>query len=191
MVLFFKKEHSSLPCAFAFAGHIDAMRLCTRLAALSDETAVSALLLASYSALMAKDYEAGVLAAALPRMVRANPGLLGSGTFYVVEGPGYAVIGCGGWTLAAPGTKVEVAGLGHLRHFATHPDFVRRGVGRLIYDRCVGAAGLACVTRFQAYSSLTAVPFYASVGLAFVRSFDLPLGGGASLPAVLMEGAWV
>jgi len=44
-----------------------------RLAALSDETAVSALLLAAYTDLMAKDYDPKVLAAALPRMVRANP----------------------------------------------------------------------------------------------------------------------
>lgn len=159
-----------------------------RIATLGDEIAVSALLLASYTELMAKDYDAAVLSAALPRMVRANPGLLGAGTFYVVDGPAGAVIGCGGWTLAAPGTATEMAGLAHVRHFATHPDFARRGVGRLIYDRCVAAAKLAGVTRFQAYSSCTAVAFYASVGLRVVRAFDLPLGGGVTLPAVLMEG---
>jgi GNAT superfamily N-acetyltransferase len=161
----------------------------TRIAVPGDDDAVSALLLASYPLLMAKDYTADALAVALPKMVRANPALLSSGTFYVVDGPGAFLIGCGGWTLAAPGTKDVMAGLAHLRHFATHPDSVRQGVGRLIYDRCAQDAKLASVTRFQAYSSLTAVAFYASAGLRIVRNFDLPLGGDATLPAVLMEGA--
>ncbi len=159
-----------------------------RVAVPGDEAAVSAVLLASYTQLMAKDYEAGVLSASLPRMVQANPGLLASGTFYVGVGPGGVLTGCGGWTVAAPGTKAEIAGLGHLRHFGTHPDFVRRGVGRLIYNRCVGAAKLAAVAKFQAYASLTSVPFYASVGLHFIRNFDLSLGGDVTLPAALMEG---
>jgi GNAT superfamily N-acetyltransferase len=160
----------------------------TRISLLSDEMSVSALLLASYSELMASDYEAAALNATLPVMVRANQNLLGSGTFYVVDGPASSVIGCGGWTLAAPGTKMQTACLAHLRHFATHPDFTRRGVGRLIYDRCVEAAKVAGATRFQAYSSITAVSFYCSVGLQVVRTFDLPLGGDVTLPAVLMEG---
>jgi GNAT superfamily N-acetyltransferase len=159
-----------------------------RLAVPSDEILVSALLLASYTTLMAKDYDAVVLAAALPRMVRANPSLLCSGTFYVVDAPAASVIGCGGWTLAAPGTEMEIASLAHLRHFATHPDFTRQGVGRLIYDRCVEAAALAGVTRFQANASLNAVAFYGSVGLRFIRNFELSLGGDVTLPAALMEG---
>jgi N-acetylglutamate synthase-like GNAT family acetyltransferase len=159
-----------------------------RLAALSDETAVSALLRAAYTDLMAKDYDPEVLAAALPRMVRANPSLLASGTFYVVESPASSIIACGGWTHAAPGTATQTANLAHLRHFATHPSFARRGIGRRIYHRCLQAAKSSGVTKFQAYSSLNAVPFYAGVGLAFIRTFDLPLGDSVKLPAALMEG---
>ncbi len=149
---------------------------------------MTALLLASYPKLMAADYDAATLAAALPKLVRANPSHLRSGTFYVVDGLPGSVIGCGGWTVAAPDTKAEIPGLAHLRHFATHPDFARQGVGRLIYNRCVEAAKLAGATRFQAYSSLTAIAFYSSVGLRRIRNFDLPLGGEVKLPAALMEG---
>ncbi len=153
-----------------------------------DESRVSALLLASYAVLMADAYDAGVLAAALPRMTRANPRLLGSGTFYVVDGPDASIVGCGGWTLATPGTDTSTAGVAHLRHFATHPAYTRRSVGRLVYDRCAASARLAGADRFHAYSSLTAVPFYASMGLAPVRDFDLSLGDDVKLPAKLMEG---
>jgi GNAT superfamily N-acetyltransferase len=159
-----------------------------RCAVPGDETAVSALLLASYSELMAKDHDPHTMAAALPAMVRANPSLLASGTFYVVDGPASSVFGCGGWTIAAPGTNMETAGLAHLRHFATHPAFVRQGIGRLIYNRCVEAARRAGVTRFQAFSSLTAVAFYASAGLSIIRPFDLALAGNVKMPAMLMQG---
>jgi GNAT superfamily N-acetyltransferase len=118
----------------------------TRIATVSDENRVSELLLASYTELMARDYEPGVLAASLPKMVRANTSLLGSGTFYIVDGPNSTAIGCGGWTLAAPGSGMETAGVANLRHFATHPGFTRQGIGRLIFSRCVEAARLAGVT---------------------------------------------
>ncbi len=72
--------------------------------------------------------------------------------------------------------------------FATHLDHVRRGSGRLIYHQGISAATLAGVTRFQAYSSLAALAFYASVGLEVVRHFHLPLGAGVTLSAALMEG---
>jgi len=52
----------------------------------------------------------------------------------------------------------------------------------------VAAARVAGITSLQAYSSLTAVPFYASVGLQRIRDFDLTLGGDIRFPAVLMEG---
>jgi len=105
-----------------------------RIAEPDDEGAVSAVLLASYTALLAKDYAPAVLAAALPRMVRANPALLAEGSFYVIDGPDGTVIGCGGWTRAAPGSGEQTASVGHLRHFATHPAEARRGIGRLIYN---------------------------------------------------------
>ena len=164
------------------------MRMHARIATPGDEILVSRLLLASYTELMAGGYEAAVLAAALPRLVRANPSLLGSGTFYVVDGPGASIIGCGGWTLADPATKLESQGLAHVRHFATHPNFVRQGIGRLIYSKCAEAATLAGVTKFQAYASLNAVQFYNSVGLVLIRAFELSLGGDIKFPAALMQG---
>jgi GNAT superfamily N-acetyltransferase len=160
----------------------------TRIATVSDENRVSELLLASYTELMARDYEPGVLAASLPKMVRANTSLLGSGTFYIVDGPNSTAIGCGGWTLAAPGSGMETAGVANLRHFATHPGFTRQGIGRLIFSRCVEAARLAGVTIFQAYASLTAVAFYSSLGLQHIGDFDLQLGDGVALSAALMQG---
>ena len=96
-----------------------------RTASLEDAEAVSALLQASYPSLMALGYDPVLFARALTLLTKANPALLSSGTWYVVElsGADGALIGCGGWARQrpdAPNEPVDTV-LGHLRHFATHP----------------------------------------------------------------------
>ena len=99
-----------------------------------DERQVSALLAAAYPKLMAGAYPEALLAKVLPLMTQANPALLASGTFYLAETGESEVIGCGGWTFEHPGSGERVTGLAHIRHFASHPDRVRQGIGRVIAE---------------------------------------------------------
>src|SRR3712207_6759356 len=82
---------------------------------------VGSVLSVSYPSLMAGGYSADVLARALPFMVRPNPTLLRSGTYYLAETADDTVAGCGGWTLERPGAGSAPVDpkLGHIRHFAT------------------------------------------------------------------------
>ena len=153
-----------------------------------DFSAVEALLGRSYPALMAAAYEESVLARALPRMTKANPELLASGTFYLAEEEG-EVVGCGGWTFAEPGSGRLVDGLAHLRHFAVDPARARSGIGRLIFDECARIAAERQARRLQAFSGLNAEPFYASMGLKRLDIVHVPMGDGVVLPVVLMERA--
>lgn len=159
-----------------------------RVADPADEAAVTALLRASYPVLMRPAYEPATLAAALPLMARANPGLLKSGTFYVAAADTGAVVGCGGWTHHRPGSAEVVPGLAHLRHFASHPDHAGRGVGRAIFAACRSAAREAGVTRLECYASLNAEGFYAALGLSPVRLVEVPMGSGLRFPSVVMQG---
>lgn len=152
----------------------------------SDAAAVSALLDASYSAAFARRYEDHVLAAALPLMTRANPRLLASGTYHVAEAPEGVLVGCGGWTRDRPGSGEVVNGLAHVRHFGTHPEWARRGVGRALFARCVEEARAEGVRRFECYSSLVAEEFYRALGFAAVERKDIELRSGIRLPGVLM-----
>jgi hypothetical protein len=94
-------------------------------------------LAASYSILFSAHYRSETLRSALPQMTKANPKLLASGTYYVAEAePGNLIVGRGGWTAARPGSGEIVEG--H-RHFATHQDLVRRGVGANLLDRAASA----------------------------------------------------
>lgn len=158
-----------------------------RATTVADTSGVEALLCRSYPALMADAYEAGVLAQALPMMTRANPSLLASGTYYLVEIDGL-VVGCGGWTFGEPGSGRTEPGLAHLRHFAVCPDRGRRGIGRTLYEKCLATAVQAGVARFQAFSSRNAEAFYAGMGLKRRGEIRIPMGPALSFPAVLMEG---
>ncbi len=133
-----------------------------RTATPADAAGIEAVLAASYPVLLAPDYPPEILAATLPRMIRANPALLTSGTFHVVEVAG-TIVACGGWTPAAPQGALT-PGLGHVRHVATHPDHLRRGYAAAILARAAGEARDAGLGRLAAASTLTAAPFYAALG---------------------------
>lgn len=159
-----------------------------RRATLADEAAVSALLRASYPILMRAAYDELALGPALELMTKANPALLASGTFYVAESIDGVIVGCGGWSREPPpGDHKAGPNLGHIRHFATHPEWTNRGIGRAIYDVCEADAQSAGIDCFDCNSALNAEGFYAAVGFDSVRSLDVALGPGVVFPGVLMH----
>jgi N-acetylglutamate synthase-like GNAT family acetyltransferase len=160
-----------------------------RVAQPKDATRIDALLQACYPPLMAGSYKAGLLARVLPLMTRSNPALLCSGSYYLAEMVSGEVTGCGGWSFGQPGSGDLVQGLAHIRHFATHPDWTRRGIGRALFERSARDAKAAGISRLQAYSSLNAEAFYRAVGFKTLRPVEVELLPGLMLPAVLMECA--
>jgi N-acetylglutamate synthase-like GNAT family acetyltransferase len=152
-----------------------------------DAPLIDQLLERAYPTLMAPAYGQEVLAAALPSMTKANPELLKSGTYYVAQDSA-RIVGCGGWTFERPGTKEITPDIAHLRHFATDPDALKKGIGRAIFRECAQAAAKAGAKMFKVYSSLNAEPFYKSLGLTRVEQIELQITPAASIPAVLMEG---
>ena len=163
------------------------MDFSVRVARPEDLRAVDELLKASYPALMASAYDPEALAPALKLMTRANPELLASGTYYVAETAAGLIVGCGGWTRERPGTTITEPALGHIRHFGTHPDWARRGVGRAIYRLCESAARAAGMKSFEAYSSLNGESFYRALGFERVREMDMEMSPQVVLRAVLMR----
>jgi GNAT superfamily N-acetyltransferase len=127
-------------------------------------------------------------------MVRAQAKLLTCPTWYVAvdDDPG-SIVGCGGWTPERPGTGEREPGVGHLRHFATRPDQVRRGVGRAILAACLSSARAAGVTRLDAYSTRAAVEFYAALGMQTLGELAIEMPDPAApgqvleFPAVHMQ----
>ncbi len=118
-------------------------------------------------------------------MTVANAGLLASGTYYVQEAPGGRVVSCGGWTREEPGTNKVQDGVAHVRHFGTHVDWVRNGLGTGIFERCQQKALAAGVHTFRCFSSLGAERFYTSLGFHVVERVELSIAG-TKFPTVVM-----
>jgi GNAT superfamily N-acetyltransferase len=157
-----------------------------RTARMEDAEIVSAILAASYPALMRGAYSDDLLERALPRIISANPALLASGTYYLAEAEGGTAAGCGGWSHRPPEEDKREHGVAHVRHFATHRDWTGKGVGRAIFDRCETDARAAGFTRFTCYSSLNGESFYAALGFRREREIAVPLAPDLWFPSVLM-----
>jgi len=114
-----------------------------------------------------------------------------------LSGPG--IVGCGGWSKrktlfgADQWTGREDSLLDPLqdaakiRAFFIHPEWARRGVGTMILDACERAAAAAGFARCEMGATLTGVKLFRARGYVAVRSLDVPLGNGESLPIVHME----
>lgn len=162
------------------------MTVIVRVSAPEDSDAVSGLLLKSYSELLRTAYEAQVLEKALPLITTARPDLLSCGSYYVAETGDGRIVGAGGWTRHSPTGRDETATNGNIRHFATDPDFARKGIGRTLMGQCIEEASKAGLAELNCYSTLNGESFYAACGFEAVEDFPIELPGGVVFPSVRM-----
>jgi N-acetylglutamate synthase-like GNAT family acetyltransferase len=137
--------------------------------------------------LLARSYEADTLKLALPFIVKANPTLLASGTYYVAEVEPGSLVGCGGWTPAKPGSDEIVEGEAHIRHFAVHPGWTKRGIGTALLTRCITDARLGGIHKLHCFSTLNAEPFYRASGFRTIGLINVRMGPAIAFPSVLMQ----
>jgi GNAT superfamily N-acetyltransferase len=167
---------------------MEAAGLKIRPAGNGDRPALESLIAECYTAVYPGWYEEDVLGGAMPAILRIDPVLLTSGR-YLVATLKEKIAGCGGWSMGAPRSAASDADTGHIRHFATHPDFMGKGVGGAILDRCIDEASRKGMTKLRCFSSLPAESFYARHGFGKLDNVNVMLSDGAYFPAVLMERA--
>ena len=114
--------------------------------------------------------------------------LVRDGTYFIIETEGRAV-GCGGWSKRRTlfggdhSTEQRDPGLLDPRHdparmraMYTHPDFVRRGIGRLLLQICEAAAAAEGFGRVELMATLSGEPLYVSEGYAPVERIEVEVG---------------
>lgn len=158
--------------------------LSLRIATADDLAAVDRLLSRSYPRLLRADYPPSVMVTAVPLIARANPRLVASGRYILAEAPGAGLVGAGGWSLKHP-----AQGVAEMRHLATDPDALRRGVAGRIVAAALAAARGAGAGRIDCLSTRTAVPFYRAMGFRALGPVEIPLAPGIAFPAVRMSRA--
>ncbi|MEM1432290.1 MAG: GNAT family N-acetyltransferase [Pseudomonadota bacterium] len=150
----------------------------------ADLAAVDALLARSYPKLLKGEYPPSVMVTAVPMISRARPGLVCSGTYFLAETVDGSVLGAGGWTRTR-----GFARRAEIRHVATDPDHVRRGVASALFRHIFATAEEAGVREYECLATRTAVPFYQAMGFVEVGPTTVPLAPGIAFPAVRMVRA--
>jgi GNAT superfamily N-acetyltransferase len=141
-----------------------------------------------------------------PEQVAASRALMGidtllidDGTYYVVEDGG-EIAGCGGWSRratlyggdASPGRDPALLDPARdparVRAMYTHPDHVRKGVGRRILAVCEAAAAAEGFQSAELMATLSGEPLYRACGYEPVENV-VDDRGGVPVPLVLMRKA--
>ena len=173
-------------------------RLTSRLAGPDDIPALEAVMAASIAEL-----QRGFLTPAQIEASRMIMGLdrqlVADGTYFVVEAAG-RIAGCGGWSRRAtlyggdhtPGRDAALLNpavdAARVRAMYTHPDFARRGVGRLILELCEAGARAEGFSRLELMGTMSGRPLYESYGFIAIEEV-VDDRGGAPVPLTRMGKA--
>ena len=71
----------------------------------------------------------------------------------------------------------------------THPDFARRGVGRLVMTLCEDAARAAGFRRAEMMATLSGEPLYRACGYTPIERVEAPGPDGVPVPLIRMGKA--
>jgi GNAT superfamily N-acetyltransferase len=168
-----------------------------RLAEVRDIPALRELIEISVRKLSNGYYTAPQIESALINVFGVDTQLILDQTYFVAEA-GEQLIGCGGWSkrntlFGGDQAKVEADDLinpdaapARLRAFYVHPDWSRRGVGKLITQACEAGALSSGFRRLELIATLPGEPLYAAAGYEKIEPFEIPLPDGLSLPAFRM-----
>lgn len=126
--------------------------------------------------------------------------LVDDGTYFCVMA-GETIVGCGGWSrrqthYGGDHAKHESDALidpatdpARIRAFFVHPDWARRGIGRMLLDACADAARSAGFRALMLVSTMPGEPLYRAYGFAPVEEMNLSLPDGVTLPLLRMVRA--
>jgi GNAT superfamily N-acetyltransferase len=128
--------------------------------------------------------------------------LVEDGTYFVVECAD-RIAGCGGWSRRATmfggdhtaGRDARLldsaAEPARVRAMYTHPDFARRGVGRLVLSLCEAAAAREGFRSVELAATVAGEPLYLACGYVVVERIDAPTSKGVTVPLARMTKSLV
>ena len=170
-----------------------------RVATAADEPALRALIARSIRELGAGDYTPEQIEAALTGAFGVDTSLIRDGTYFVAITAQDEITGCGGWsrrrTLFGGDTRADrddtwldpQTDAAKIRAFFIHPQHARRGLGRLILQRCEAEAVSAGFARFELMATLPGKRLYERYGYAAGEPIEHPLPGGILIRFVPMN----
>jgi len=169
-----------------------------RPAVAGDEPALRELIARSIRELGAGDYTPEQIEAALLGAFGVDSALIRDQTYFVIETGSGEIVGCGGWsrrkTLFGSDTRESrddswldpAVDAARIRAFFIDSRHARRGLGRMLLDRCEAEAVRAGFTEFALMATLPGRRLYEVCGYVGNSSIEHPLPGGLSITFVPM-----
>jgi GNAT superfamily N-acetyltransferase len=173
------------------------MTLNYRIATYDDVPAIKALMSLSMERLL-KEVLSPIQVAKSHATMGLDTQLLDDGTYFLIFDED-TLVGCGGWSrrrtlfggnhtagrddaLADP--KTEAA---KIRAMYTHPDHVRRGIGRLLIELGENAAKAEGFTKIELGATASGLLLYEKCGYVAIEDLAEPDEDGVTVPIVLMR----
>ncbi|WPU95973.1 GNAT family N-acetyltransferase [Mucilaginibacter sabulilitoris] len=172
----------------------------TRLTTFNDIPVLQQLIAASVRSLSIGYNTPNQIESAIKYIFGIDTQLIIDGTYYVAQ-LGETIVGCGGWskrnTLYGGDQHKDVEDplldpehdAARIRAFFVHPDYSRRGIGRLMMAVCENAAQSNGFKSFQLGATLPGVPLYEAMGYRPIENINQPMPNGEVLPIVKMHKA--
>jgi GNAT superfamily N-acetyltransferase len=168
-----------------------------RLATAADVPSLRALMKLAIDELQKGFIDASQIAAS-HQIMGLDTQLIEDRTYFVISIDG-RLAGCGGWgkrktlyggdhSTGRSGALLDPASEpARIRAMYTHPDFARRGVGRLILALGESAAAREGFRRLRLGATLAGEPLYRAYGFLAVERVMAPTPSGVETPLVMME----
>lgn len=140
-----------------------------------------------------------------PEQVRASHSVMGLDTqlirdeTYFVVLDGETIAGCGGWSYRAtlyggdtsvvarePAVRDPFIDAARIRAMYTNPDYIRRGIGRMVLGLCEAAARAHGFHRAEMMATLAGEPLYRACGYTPIESVLSDPIDGIQVPLVRM-----
>jgi GNAT superfamily N-acetyltransferase len=167
-----------------------------RIATMAELAELRALMTASIQKLIGAYLDPARVDASL-EIMGVDTQLIEDGTYFVVESE-RRIAGCGGWSRRAtlfggdhsagrnarlldPATEPA-----RVRAMYTHPDFVRRGVGRLVLSLCEAAAAREGFRSLELVATVAGEPLYLACGFSIVERIEVPTSKSVTVPCARM-----
>lgn len=169
-----------------------------RLATAHDIPQLAALIEHSARTLSVGFYDTHQTEAVVRHVFGVDTQLIVDGTYFVIEQDNI-IAACGGWSrrstlFGGDQYKAEADALldpahdaARIRAFFVHPNFARRGLGRMLLDASMTAASDEGFTALELVATLPGEPLYRAYGFTVIEPIDLPFGPTLRVPVLRMR----
>lgn len=170
-----------------------------RKATLNDTESLEILIALSAKSINTSFYTHKEVAAALGSAWGVDKQLILDKTYWIVENLEAVLIGCGGWSkrnlLFGKNDAVNTLNnalipgkdAARIRAFFVHPDYVRKGIGKALLQKCEMEAHDMGFTSLELVATLSGEKLYAANGYIVKRSYEVDLGNGVTNKVIAME----